>query len=296
MVSKVTVNLAIPHPFDLTATLESGQAHRWHREGRWYCGVVYGNMLKVRQNHMGIEVFSAPAEPEELIPLLTSYFRLDDNLDVVYQTINRDPLIADMIDRYAGLRLLRQEPWECLVAFICSATSNIPRIGANMEAIADTYGQRITLQCHSRFSFPSADRLAEAGEQALRDIRLGFRAKYLAYAAREVAEGNLDLEKLRSLSYWDAKTCLMDIPGIGAKIADCVLAFSLDKMEAFPIDRWVNRAMQEWYLNGRKMSYEQVVRWAQSYFGPYAGYAQQYLFHGRRLDRRVRGTETRTGK
>ena len=284
------MKLAVPHPFDLSATLESGQAHRWRREDEWYWGVVYGNLLKVRQDLLGIEVFSAPAKPAKLVSLLKSYFRLDDDLHAIYREINRDPRIASMIARYPGLRLLRQEPWECLVAFICSATSNIPRIAANMEAIAQAYGEPVTLQGHTRYTFPSAQQVAEAGEQALRDLGLGFRAKYLAHTAIQVAEGALDLEELRRMPYWDAKTRLMEMPGIGAKISDCVLVFSLDKLEAFPIDRWVSRAMQEWYLNGRKMSYEEIVHWAHDYFGPYAGYAQQYLFHGRRLEKKGHST------
>ena len=283
------MKLEVPSSFNLPATLESGQAHRWRREGQWYWGVVYGNLLKVRQDLFGLEVYSAPEKPEKLVPLFNSYFRLDDDLQAIYREINRDARIASMIDRYPGLRLLRQEPWECLVAFICSATSNIPRIAANMEAIAQALGRPVTLHRHTRSTFPSAQQVAQAGEQALRDLGLGFRARYLALAAEQVAQGDLDLEELRHTPYWDAKARLMEMPGVGAKIADCVLAFSLDKLEAFPIDRWVSRAIQEWYLDGGKMSYEQVVRWAHDYFGPYAGYAQQYLFHGRRLDGRGGG-------
>lgn len=292
MVVTRPMKLRVPPPFNLPATLESGQAHRWQREGQWYWGVVRGNVIKVRQDPFGLEIYSAPEPPEQLVEMLSSYFRLDDDLTAIYQEINRDPRIAAMIDRYSGLRLLRQEPWECLVAFICSATSNIPRIASNMESIAEAFGEPVTLDGHTRYTFPPAQLVAAAGEQALRDLGLGFRAKYLAHAAIQVAEGVLDLEELRRTPYWDAKARLTELPGIGAKIADCVLVFSLDKLEAFPIDRWVSRAMQEWYLNGKKMSYLETVEWAHGYFGRYAGYAQQYLFHGGRLAKVGRvGTE-----
>ena len=152
-----------------------------------------------------------------------------------------------------------------------------------MEAIAGALGHPITLQGRTRHSFPTASEVARAGEQFLRDLGLGFRAKYLSYAAIQVAEGSIDLEELRLMPYSKAKAKLTALPGVGPKIADCVLVFSLDKLEAFPIDRWVGRAMREWYLDGEDMSYEQLVLWAQDYFGPHAGYAQQYLFHGRRL-------------
>ncbi len=187
------MRLEFPHPFDLKETLESGQAHRWRRHGQWYSGVVYGNLLHIRQDLFGIEVYSAPEKPEKLTTLLQSYFRLDDDLPSIYQGINKDERIAEMIGRYQGMRLLRQEPWECLVEFICSATSNIPRIANNMESMANAYGTPVTLRGETRNTFPSPQQLADAGEMALRKLALGFRAKYLAVAARQVAEGGLDL-------------------------------------------------------------------------------------------------------
>ena len=123
-----------------------------------------------------------------------------------------------------------------------------------MESMADAFGEPRSLHGRVRCTFPSAQKIAEAGEGALRELGLGFRAKYLARAAIRVAEGELDLEEVRSLPYWEARARLTDLYGIGAKIADCVLVFSLDKLEAFPIDRWVSRAVQEWYLNGRRRS------------------------------------------
>ena len=275
--------LKVPPPLDLAATLESGQAHRWQKDGDVYWGVVHGSLLKVRQVPTGLEVFSAPELSASSKSMLASYFRLDDDLSGIYEEINRDARIDAMIRQYAGLRLLRQEPWECLTAFICSATSNIPRIAANMESMADAFGEPRSLQGRVRCTFPPAHRIAEAGEGALRELGLGFRAKYLANAAIQVAEGALDLEEIRRLPYWEARARLTELYGVGAKIADCVLVFSLDKLEAFPIDRWVSRAVQEWYLNGQKMSYDDIVHWAHGYFGKYAGYAQQYLFHGGRL-------------
>ncbi len=283
MVEAGSFVLEVPPPLDLAATLESGQAHRWQKDGDVYWGVVYGSLLKVRQVSAGVEIFSNPAPSESLKTMLASYFRLDDDLSAIYEEINRDDRIDAMIRRYPGLRLLRQEPWECLTAFICSATSNIPRIAANMESMADAFGEPRSLHGRVRYSFPPAHKIAEAGEGALRELGLGFRAKYLANAAIQVAEGALDLEEVRRLPYWEARARLTELHGIGPKIADCVLVFSLDKLEAFPIDRWVSRAVQEWYLNGSKLSYDDIVHWAHGYFGKYAGYAQQYLFHGGRL-------------
>ena len=287
-----TMRLCIDQPFDLAASLESGQAHRWSKEGGWHWAVVYGNLIKMRSrvvdpssNSREVEFSASPrSDPEYLFPLLRSYFRLDDDIESIYGQISQDPRVAIMVSRHRGLRLLRLEPWECLVAFICSANSNIPRIHANMEALSEKFGQALTLDGHIRYTFPSPEQLAEAGEAPLRALGLGFRASYVPQAARQVAEGNLDLEALRDMPYQEAKARLMEIPGIGPKIADCVLLHSLDKLDAFPIDVWVRRAMLEWYFAGRKVPDRALWEWAQKYFGAYAGYAELYLFHGRRLD------------
>lgn len=278
------MKFSIPGPLDLSATLESGQAHRWQKDGQWYCGVVSNYLLKIRQISTGLEIQSYPKDAQKLKSILRNYFRLSDNMDEIYKVINTDPLMSDIIARYHGLRLLRQQPWECLVAFICSATSNLSRIASNMESISEAFGFPLTLEEHTRYTFPSPSALAIAGEGALRDLGLGFRARYLHNAAKIVAEGRLDLEGLREMSYTEAKSRLTELLGVGDKIADCVLVFSLDKMEAFPIDRWIRRAIEDWYLKGQRMSYSYIHQWAQDYFGPYAGYAQQYLFHGRRLE------------
>jgi len=277
------MRMRFPQPFNLQATLESGQAHRWRWDDGWYWGVVYGNLIKIRQSGGGIEVFSAPSEPEQLVGLLNSYFRLDDDLNEIYRSICKDSRIKKMLEIYSGMRLLRQESWECLCAFICSSISNIPRIGRNMESLANALGKPVELLGETRNTFPTAQVIATAGVDFLRQLGLGFRAKYVAVAAQEVAEGNLNLDAVHAMSYQRAKDILMELPGVGAKIADCVLVFSMDKLEAFPIDRWVSRAMREWYQIGDKLSYEEVADWAKDYFDPYAGYAQQYLFHGRRL-------------
>ena len=295
-----TMRLSINQPFDLAASLGSGQAHRWRRDGHadadpsggWHWGVISGNLIKIRLSNddlagytYSLEFRSAPTtDSEYLEPLLRGYFRLDDDIEGIYGEITRDPRVASMVHRYRGLRLLRVEPWECFIAFICSANSNIPRIHANMEAISGRFGEALALDGQVRYTFPSPEQLAEAGEASLRDLGLGFRAPYVAQGALAVARGELDLDGLRHIPYQDAQARLMEIRGIGPKIADCVLLHSLDKLEAFPIDVWVRRALQEWYFHGTKMpSYQAVTEWARDYFGRYAGYAELYLFHGRRL-------------
>lgn len=280
------MELVIDQPFDLTASLESGQAHRWRREGDWYSGVVQGIFIKLRQSSRGVEFRCHPSHEESLVPLLHSYFRLDDDIEAIYAEIRRDKRVAAMIDRYPGLRLLRVEPWECLIAFICSANSNIPRIHQVMEKMADSHGHPVCLDGEVRHSFPSPIQLVEAGEMELRRLGLGFRAPYVDKTTRRVVEGLLDLPALVRTPYPEAKAQLMECPGIGPKIADCIAVFSLEKLEAFPIDVWIRRALGEWYFPGQKTPPDRVLlEWAHDHFGRYAGYAQQYLFHGRRLER-----------
>ena len=274
--------LPIDQPFDLGESLESGQAHRWRKlSDGWYSGVLGDSLLHLRQNPAGLEYRVAGGGNTE--PLLRAYFRLDDDIDAIYADICRDRRVADMVATYPGLRILRQEPWECTVAFICSSTSNIPRIHQNMEAMADTLGEPLELDGEVRHTFPSARRLASAGEARLRELGLGFRAPYVVAAAEQVCDGALDLDELIRQPYVDAKARLMECYGIGAKIADCIAVFSLEKLEAFPVDVWVRRALAEWYFPMQKKPPDRaMVEWAQDYFGQYAGYSQQYLFHGRR--------------
>ena len=281
------MQLTIDQPFDLAESLESGQAHRWRKlDGGWYSGVLGPRLIHIRQNPAGAE-YSVAGEYRGADTLLHSYFRLDDDIHAIYSDICRDRRVAEMVARYPGLRILRQEPWECAVAFICSATSNIPRIHRNMEAMADRLGEPLELDGEVRHTFPSPERLASAGEGFLRELGLGFRAPYVIAAARKVCDGELDLDELIRLPYSDTKARLMDCYGIGAKIADCIAVFSLEKLQAFPVDVWVRRALAEWYFPMQKKPPDRaMVEWAQDYFGQYAGYSQQYLFHGRRKEGR----------
>ena len=278
-------SVTIDQPFNLAESLESGQAHRWRRlEGGWYSGVLGGRLLHLRQAPAGLEYQATGDSSAD--ELLRAYFRLDDDINAIYAEICRDRRVAAMVAQYPGLRILRQEPWECTVAFICSATSNIPRIHQNMEAMADRLGEPLELDGEVRRTFPSPERLASAGEGLLRELGLGFRAPYVAAAAERVCRGELDLEELIRLPYPETKARLMDCYGIGAKIADCIAVFSLEKLEAFPVDVWVRRALAEWYFPMQKKPPDRaMVEWAQSYFGRYAGYSQQYLFHGRRMQK-----------
>jgi len=275
--------------FDLPGTIDGGQSFRWYAiegedgspDSAGYRGAVGRSVLEVMPAGDGLSVKVVSGEPAD-VGAIHAYLGLEDDLVGLRAKYANDQGLGPALSDYLGLRLLRQDPWECLCGFICSATSNIPRIKLNMGALASNFGERIG-PASADFAFPGPEAAAAAGEQAARDLAWGFRARYLEGAAIAVASGKFVLERLLDMSYEEAREALMTLDGIGPKIADCVLAFSLQKGEAFPVDRWVRRAMEEWYGASEKMSNDAIGQMARERFGEDAAYAQQYLFHRQRL-------------
>jgi N-glycosylase/DNA lyase len=280
--------MPLQQPFDLANTLRSGQAFRWRFKDGWHQGVVFNNVVRIRQDASGLEFTTHPDDASYLEPLLRDYLGLGVDLDAVYASLSPDRRLTQAIATYSGMRILRQDPWECLVSFICSSASNIPRITGNIESICASFGRPLGTGGQAPYTFPTPRELADAGSERLRGLGLGYRAEYLADTARAIAEGRLDLMTLREAPYEEALTELTSLSGVGDKVANCVLLFSLDKPEAFPVDVWIQRALQEWYLDGnaQKLSKLKMRLWARDRFGPHAGYANQYLFHARRLQGR----------
>ena len=303
------MRLAINQPFDLALSLEMGQAFRWHRVGDeglanrdwgrpparwrtggggWYSGVIGQRLIHIRQTAEGVEYRAGGPDGEidaDLSELLSGYFRLDDDVEAIYREISRDERMTKLVDDNRGMRILRQEPWECLTAYICSANNNIRRISAIVETIADTFGQSIELDGDIRRTFPMMGELMDdsTAPEKLAGMNLGLqRASNIIAAARQVCAGELDLYALRRQPYPEVRRILMQGSGIGPKIADCVALFALDQLEAFPVDTHIRRELNERYFHAGKMpSDAQIVRWAQEHFGHCAGYAGQFLFRNR---------------
>jgi N-glycosylase/DNA lyase len=272
--------------FDLATTLNCGQAFRWTKHEDGWEGVVRGHWTRLCQ--LGSSVVEATtAVPQSAWVWLAAYLRLDDDFEAIRGTFPDDAPMRAALAHSPGLRLLRQEPWECLASFILSSTKQIPQIRQCIGLLCERLGEpiptgsgvsRSTIPA-MRCAFPTAARLAAATESELRACNIGFRAKYLASAAQRVASRSLDLDGLSGLPLEAARAELMRCPGVGPKIADCVLLFSCGFDAAFPIDVWVERALSHLYFPAGPASRSRMSRFAASYFGPHAGYAQQYLFH-----------------
>jgi len=222
--------------------------------------------------------------PQEDWSWLTNYLQLEVELDHILQTFPPDPPLSQAVTACRGLRLLRQDPWECLASFILSSTKQIAQIRQIVATLCARFGEPVAVPAGvaPAWGFPSAARLAACTEAELRSCKAGFRAPYLLGAARAVAEGRVQLAGLSRMPLDEARGRLMSLPGVGRKIADCVLLFAGGFSRAFPMDIWVPRALRELYPRCRRMPPRRLVAFCECHFGSHAGYAQQYLFHFRR--------------
>ena len=272
---------SINHPFDLAKTLDGSQDFRWHPlDDGWHSGVLDGNLVHLRQNVDTLEYHAHT----NLDTLLNSYFRLNEDLDAVYSTLSAlDPYIATLANEYPHLRLLRQpDPWECTVSYICSANNNVPRIRNIVEGIAQKLGKRLELNGDIRYTFPTPEAVLQADPESLRAMRLGLdHHTKIIEAAQRICMGELDLQRLTQpdTAYVAAKRQLMQCRGIGPKIADCIALFSLNKLEAFPVDTHIKKAATRHFFESQPPPTDpHLVTWAQDYFDVNAGYANQLLF------------------
>ena len=273
--------------YDLATTLDSGQVFRWQRDGESWNGVLGKNFLQLTQTLAGIHARGhAPVNDWNF---LREFLQTEIDLAAILKAFPDDAPMRQAVAACRGLRLLRQDPWECLASFILSSTKQIVQIRQIVALLCERFGEPIcsdslrpagnTALTERRYSFPSPERLALCSEAELRACKMGFRAPSLLNAARQIAEGRLDLEKIRALNYAAAREKLMTLRGVGGKIADCVLLFGYGFDSAFPVDVWIERALQELYFPRRRASEQRRRHFAATHFGPHAGYAQQYLFH-----------------
>ena len=265
--------------YALGETLQSGQAFRWRKiEDAWE-SVVSGRWVRLKDEAKGIRAEAIRSGDEDW-NWIREYLQVNTNLRAVTASFPKDEHLAAAVKECHGLRLLKQDPWECLASFILSSTKQIVQIQQIVALVCERFGERVPDASSERwFAFPSAERIAALSEAELRCCKMGFRAPYLKGSAEMVRRGEVNLDAIRALDVGAARAELMRLPGVGRKIADCVLLFAYGFQQAFPVDVWVLKAIRELYFPRRRPNEKKIIRFTESYFGPNAGYAQQYLFH-----------------
>ncbi len=259
--------------------------------GYWWYGVVTDKVIKIRQKNDRLLFQSFPKNVNS--NFIENYFRLDDDLPSILSQIEKDNHIGRTIQHFYGLRINRQEPWECLISYMCATCKNIPAIKKMILNISKRFGEKMTFDGHQFYTFPKPWDLAENSPEEIRECKLGFRANRILEVSRIIDREEFNLEGLRKIDYEAAKKELLSLPGVGQKVADCFLLFSMDKLEAFPVDVRIKRKIlgfypsyfEDYFLErvlGKGSitpnEYNVISSFGQNYFGKYAGYAQEYLF------------------
>jgi len=271
--------------FDLEKTLDSGQVFHWQKVGDGCVGAIGDLPVYVEQDDEMLKVrFGGPPkptrEPRVLPGIVEHYFALDHSLAEICGSFPEDPVMNAARNFCHGLRIIRQPKWECLATFICSSMKQVAHIRQISLALRKRFGEQRRIGDQLVYTFASPRRVAQASEKELRNCKLGYRAKNLRATARFVSSGQADLEAWSALSDAELRKQLCALPGVGPKIANCVMLFAYERLRAFPIDVWIERVLRQHYFSRRKkMTAQRLRQFSETYFGEHGGYAQQYLFH-----------------
>ena len=261
---------------DIDNSINSGQVFLWEKQGSDWYGVDGQNILKINKNGV----------IKSIRNLKTDFFRKNDNMQEIIKSISKDRTVKEAVKEYEGLRLFRQDPFQCLISFIISSNSNIQKIKNSLEKITKKFGKKVKIQNKEFFLFPEPEKLARATIDEIKSCGVGYRAPFIKEAAKMVILKKINFEYLKKCDYQEAKKNICLVPGIGNKVADCVMLFSLNKLESFPLDTWMIKILEKYYSKEFKIEtktitqkqYELLHEKIVNYFGPYCGYAQQYLF------------------
>lgn len=264
--------------FKLSDIFECGQCFRWNcTEDGSYIGVAAKKALKISQTEDKIILFNT--NEKDFRAIWYDYFDLGRNYSEIRKSLKADSNLKEAFEYGLGIRLLRQDLWECLVSFIISASNNIPRIKKIVELFCKNFGEEINYMGNTYYAFPTPEKTASLSLEDLSVIRAGFRDKYILDAAKKfLSDPEMTAEHLCEISSAEAKNILMRINGVGNKVADCVLLFGLRKYDCFPIDVWMKRIMEYCYFGGNPQGIKTLSEYAKAHFGELGGFAQQYLF------------------
>ena len=261
---------------DVDNSINSGQVFLWEKHGSDWYGIDGQDVLKINKNGV----------IKSIRNLKTDFFRKNDNMQEIIKSISKDKTVKKAVKEYEGLRLFRQDPFQCLISFIISSNSNIQKIKNSLEKITKKFGKKVKIQNKEFFLFPEPEKLAKATIDEIKSCGVGYRAPFIKEAAKMVILNKIDFEYLKKCDYHEAKKNICLVPGIGNKVADCIMLFSLNKLESFPLDTWMIKILEKYYSKEFKIEtktitqkqYELLHEKIVNYFGPYCGYAQQYLF------------------
>jgi len=261
---------------DVDNSINSGQVFLWEKQGSDWYGIDGQDVLKINKNGV----------IKSIRNLKTDFFRKNDNMQEIIKSISKDKTVKKAVKEYEGLRLFRQDPFQCLISFIISSNSNIQKIKNSLEKITKKFGKKVKIQNKEFFLFPEPEKIAKATIDEIKSCGVGYRAPFIKEAAKMVILKKIDFEYLKKCDYHEAKKNICLVPGIGNKVADCIMLFSLNKLESFPLDTWMIKILEKYYSKEFKIEtktitqkqYELLHKKIVNYFGPYCGYAQQYLF------------------
>ena len=276
--------------FDLEKTLNCGQVFHWEQQGAGFVGALGGKVVHVEQQKEQLLFQGAPHK------LIANYFSLDHPLAEICRSFPGDLAMTAARDFCRGLRIIRQPHWECLATFITSSMKQVAHIRQISLTLRRRYGTSKQILGREIYTFPTAERIGELTEKELRGCALGYRAKNLLATARRVASGDANLDAWSELPDDALRAELCELPGVGAKVANCVMLFAYERLRAFPIDVWIERVLKEQYFpRKRKVTAQQLRQFCDSYFGEQGGYAQQYLFHHARKGPAGKSGKARAG-
>src|SRR2546430_8549594 len=286
-------NICAPD-FDLATTFDSGQVFHWEKLGDGFVGAIVDRPVYVEQCGDMLKVSDGEARtrsPRRPLPgIIADYFALDHPLAEICASFPNDPVMTAAREFCRGLRIIRQPKWECLATFICSSMKQVAHIRQISRNLRERFGQPgkidpptdgfAVANTHVVLTFPAAERIAESSEKELRKCALGYRAKNLLATARLIASGDVDLEKLAALPDLDLRARLCELPGVGAKVANCVMLFAYERLRAFPIDVWIERVLRENYFpRARRLNAAWLQAFTEGYFGDHGGFPQQNFFY-----------------
>lgn len=265
--------------FSLEHTIECGQFFLYNKPDNqdFYYITQNDNVFKIKQLNNTLFYSGTKNVTDKFI---THFFSLDEDLHNRTKTFT-DSTLTEALQMYWGLRNIRQDLFQCMIGFVCSSASNIPKIKNNLKLLCETFGDKIEFENKTYYSFPTPEQINDLDK--IKECKTGYRAKFI-YSICETLQSNNTLEHIKTLNYLDSQKALMEFMGIGIKVADCICLFALCHKESFPVDTWIKQIIERMYLNGEERTLKEISKYIKVTFTENAGLAQQYLFHWARFN------------